>query len=105
LLLGALASPEQARLVPRLEAFVAAIVGYVDHVVDAVSARVIGATSRIGEARRRHRVEADTSDRFVEQLLGLKLDQPAYDRGRAFVDGVIERSPESLPLLWRSVRE
>lgn len=105
LLLGAMTSSEQQRLLPRLDALVAVIVGYVDHAVDTVTARVIGATNRIGEARRRHRVEAGPSDRFVERLLGLRLDQPAYDRGRAFVNGVLERAPASLDRLWHSPRE
>ena len=50
---------------------------------------------------RRHRVEASASDRFVERLLGLELTQDHFDRGRAFVDGVVERAgPDIIERLW-----
>ena len=52
---------------------------------------------------RRRRVEAAASDRFVERLLGLELTQDHFDRGRAFVDGVVERAGrEGLDRLWSS---
>ena len=60
---------------------------------------------QLSEALRRRRVEADASDRFVEQLLGLELTQASYDRGSAFVEGVVERAgPEGLEPLWASAR-
>ena len=57
----------------------------------------------VTEAIRRRRVEASTSDRFVERLFGLELTQDRYDRGAAFVDGVVERAgTEAIERLWRS---
>jgi uncharacterized protein (DUF2342 family) len=57
------------------------------------------------EALRRRRVEASSVDRFVEQLLGLGLTQTHYDRGAAFVDGVVERAgQDGLSRLWESER-
>ena len=101
-LLGAMQSPEQLALVPRLDALVAVIVGYVDHVLDVSAVRLIGSSSQIAEAARRHRVEADQSDAFVARLLGLTLTQAAVDRGAAFVDGVVERAgEEALTRLWQ----
>ncbi len=101
-LLGAMQSPEQLALVPRLDALVAVIVGYVDHVLDVSAGRLIGSSSQIAEAARRHRVEADQSDAFVARLLGLTLTQAAVDRGAAFVDGVVERAGEDgLARLWQ----
>src|SRR3546814_14120173 len=47
------------------------------------------------EAPRRRRVEAAESDRFVERLFGLELAQSTYDRGAAFVEGVLERAGEA----------
>src|SRR6478736_1133695 len=53
-LLGAVQSPEQRELQPSLDAAAAAVVGYVDYVVDGVSVRVIGGDAlRIAEAVRR----------------------------------------------------
>lgn len=96
LLLGAVESPEQAQLAPRLDAAVAAIVGYVDYMVDAVSARVIGGDAlRIAEAVRRRRVEASPDDMFIERLLGLKLTAEQVQRGKNFVSGVVDRVGET----------
>jgi putative hydrolase len=104
-LLGAIRSPEQLHLLPRLQALVAVVAGVVDWVMDQVGSSLIGSYGQLTEALRRRRVEADASDRFVEQLLGLELTQAAYDRGSAFVEGVVERAgPEGLEPLWAAER-
>jgi putative hydrolase len=100
--LGAITSPEQDALRPRLEALVAVVVGVVDHVLDVVGGRLIASYPMLTEALRRRRVEAGEADRFVERLFGLELGQGTYDRGEAFVQGVIERAgPDGLQRLWR----
>lgn len=100
-LLGAVQSPAQLELLPRLEALVTTIVGYVDHVMDRVGGRLIGSYDMVTEALRRRRVTADESDRFVERLLGLELTQAQYERGEGFVTGVVERAGiEGLDRLW-----
>ncbi len=102
-LLGAIQSDEQRALLPRLEALVAVVVGVVDHVMDEVGAKLISSYGMLTEALRRRRVETGEADRFVERLLGLELTQAVYDRGSAFVDGVIERAgPDGLARLWQS---
>lgn len=104
-LLGAVRSERQKQLLPQLEALVSVVVGYVDRVMDVVGARVLGSGGRLAEAVRRDRVEAGDADRFVERLLGLELGQATYDRGVAFVDGVVERAGEGgLDRLWESER-
>jgi putative hydrolase len=105
MLLGAIQSPAQRELLPGFEALVAAIAGYVDHVVDVASQNLLQNHGMLAEAVRRRRVEADPSDRFVEKLFGLELTQAAYDRGNAFVAGVVERAGEDgLGRLWESER-
>ncbi len=92
ILLGAVESPAQAALKPQLDAAMAAVIGYIDVVVDTVSMRLIGGDAqRISEAVRRRRVESSPDDIFVERLLGLHLTRQQVERGRAFVDGVFER--------------
>lgn len=91
-LLGVVRSPAQEALLPQLTAVLAAIAGYVDHTMDRIGTDLIGSYDRVSEALRRHRVEASASDRFVERLLGLELDQSQYDRGAAFAAGVVERA-------------
>ncbi len=101
-LLGAIQSNEQRALLPHLEALVAVVVGVVDHVMDEVGAKLIGSYGMLTEALRRRRVETGEADRFVERLLGLELTQAVYDRGSAFVAGVVERAgPEGLARLWQ----
>jgi putative hydrolase len=105
-LLGAIQSPAQRDLLPRLEALVAVIVGYVDHVMDEIGQGLIGSYDMVTEAMRRRRVTADPSDRFVERLLGLELTQAQYERGSAFIEGAVDRvGPEALDRLWLSDRE
>jgi len=105
-LLGAIQSPAQRELLPRLEALVAVIVGYVDHLMDEIGQGLIGSYDRVTEAMRRRRVTADPSDRFVERLLGLELTQAQYERGSAFVEGVVERAGrDALDRLWGTERE
>ena len=104
-LLGAMRTAEQEAVVPQLDALVAVIVGYADHVIDVVGGRLLGSFGMLAEALRRQRVEADPSDRFVEELLGLSLGTAQVERGAAFVKGVLERAGETgLARLWTSAR-
>ena len=101
LILGAITSPEQEALRPRLEALVAVVVGVVDHVLDVVGEKLIPSYPMLTEALRRRRVEAGEADRFVERLFGLELGQATYERGSTFVEGVVERAgEEGLRRLW-----
>jgi len=101
-LLGAVRSPEQIAMAPVLDAATAAVVGYVDYMVDAVAARLIGGDAlRIAEAVRRRRVEASAEDVFIERLLGLHLTAVQVQRGKAFVAGVVDRAGEGvLPTMF-----
>ena len=73
----------------------------VDHIVDVVGSDLITGYPQLTEALRRRRVEAAAADRFVERLFGLELTQATYDRGSAFVRGVLEREDEAgLRRLW-----
>lgn len=92
ILLGAVSSEEQREMEPRLDAAVAAVVGFTDWIVDAVSVRVVGGSAlRIAEAVRRQRVEQSPSDVFVHRLLGIRLDEEQVHSGKQFVQGVVDR--------------
>ena len=89
---------------PELTSLVAAISGYVDHVMDEIGTSLIGSYPMLTEALRRRRVEADVSDRFVERILGLELDREQYDRGTEFVAGIVDRAgSEGLQRLFSAV--
>lgn len=93
-LLDAVRSPEQEALQPELTALVAAVTGYADHVTDSIGSTLIGPYGQLREALHRHRSETNASDRLSERMLGLELGQAQYDRGAAFVAGVLERAGE-----------
>jgi putative hydrolase len=91
-LLGAQRSAAQERVAPILDAAIAGVVGYIDHYVDRVTARILGQASPIGEAVRRRRV-AQSGDRvFVERLLGVDLTSEQVERAQQFIAGVLERA-------------
>ena len=92
LLLGAVISPEQEGLRPRLDALLACTVGLVDWIVDAVTQRLLGGAPAVTEALRRRRIESSPSDKFVEHLLGVQHTRATVERGRAFIRGIVERS-------------
>ena len=101
--LGAVRSSRQQEILPWLDGLVSVLAAYVDHVMDDVGHGLIGSYAQITEAVRRRRVEASSEDRFVERLLGLELTQDHYDRGAAFIAGVIERAGKpGLERLWSS---
>ena len=100
-LLGAMQSDHQRELMPKIEAIVATIEGYVDWVLDSIGTRLIPEYTRATEALRRRRVEAGPASRFVERLFGLELSQATFDRGSAFVDGIVARAgTDALNQLW-----
>ncbi|HEX2064023.1 MAG TPA: zinc-dependent metalloprotease [Acidimicrobiales bacterium] len=105
-LLGAIQTPEQQTVRQQLAALVAAVEGYVDHVLDTVGRKLIGSYGPLTEALRRRRVEGTDGSRFVERLFGLELGRAQFERGAAFVSGVVDRAGEDgLSRLWRSERE
>jgi putative hydrolase len=100
-LLGAMSTPKQEEARNELLRLVTVITGWVDHTVAMCSNRLLG-HDRIGEALRRRRLESGPGERMLEQLLGIRCDRSAVERGAAFVRGVVERDPDQLQQLWTS---
>ena len=90
--LGAMQSPAQAAPREELQRLTAVLDGYADLVVARIGQRLIPTFDRIHEAKKRHRVERGEAERFIETLLGLKLERAHYERGQSFVEGVVERA-------------
>ena len=98
-------SPENKRAAAELMAVVAALLGYVEHVLDMAAARLLGGRGAIAEAWRRRQVDREANDRAAELMLGLDLSPAQVDRGADFVRGVLERAGEDgLAQLWSSAR-
>jgi len=104
LLLGAVRSPEQSEIQPRLDAMLGLVIGWSDHMTDTIGSMVLGNPTRIAEAVRRQRIEAGDETVFVEKLLGLHLNRRQVERGRHFVNGILERSgAEGMRALYKGV--
>ena len=75
--------------------------------MDAVGAGLIGGYGQLTEALRRRRVEDEgLATASSSSSSASSSRQSAYDRGAAFVAGVVERAgPEALERLWTSDRE
>jgi putative hydrolase len=102
-LLGAMRSPRQDEPRRQLQLLTAVLEGYADSVLERVGERLIPSFGQIHEAMQRHRVERGEAERFIEDLLGLKLERRHYEQGEAFCRGVIERAgPEGLNRLWEA---
>jgi len=98
-------SPMRRSAADELLAVVAALLGYVEHVLDLAATRLLGGRGAIAEAWRRRQVDRESSDRAAELMLGLDLGPAQIDRGADFVRGVFERAgDEGLARLWSSPR-
>jgi putative hydrolase len=94
-------SPARRRAAEDLLAVVAALLGYVEHILDLAAIRLLGGRGAITEAWRRRQVDRESSDRAAELMLGLDLGPTQIDRGAAFVRGVFARAgDEGLARLW-----
>ena len=102
-LISSLRSPAQQMLMSQIAALVAALEGYVDHIVDVVGKRLVGPDARVSDAVRTRRAEQHAADPIAEALFGLDLSTALFERGWRFVNGVIERvGEEGLARLWHS---
>lgn len=105
-LLDEMQSDEQRRLQVPLQALLAVVTGYVDHVLDTVGRRLIEGYEPITEALRRRRLEDHGGSRALGRLFGVELGAEGYERGATFVRGVIERAGEdALARLWGTPSE
>lgn len=104
-LLGAMQSERQHEILERVQGLTMVLEGYADVVVERLGGRLLNDFPRVHEAMQRHHLERGEAERFIEQLLGLRLDRDHYERGERFCRGVIERAGmDGLNRLWESER-
>ena len=85
-------SSEQRGIMRRLQATMAVVEGYSEHVMDAVGADVLPGYERMREAMDRRRQSRSAPQRILERLLGLELKMRQYVVGKRFCDAVVESS-------------
>jgi putative hydrolase len=100
-LLSDLISPEQRNLSSALTAQTTALGAYVDHVTARIAESLTSSPAALGEAWYRYRTQEGKGEQAFAGLFGLDVGRDEVDRGRAFVQGVVERKgDDALSRLW-----
>jgi len=85
----------------RVQAFMAVLEGYAEHVMDAVGATVLDDLPALREAMSKRRRDRSGLMRILERMLGMELKLRQYEQGKAFCDGVVARGGiEALNRVW-----
>jgi coenzyme F420 biosynthesis associated uncharacterized protein len=101
---------EQRDLMDRMQAAMAVIEGYSEHVMDAIAADAIPDHERLRVAMDARRRSRSAPERVIERLLGLNIKLQQYELGKRFCDAVAGQAgieglnrvwgaPEALPTL------
>ena len=95
--------PEGRALLDRMQATMALIEGYAEHVMDAVGADVLPDLPGMRTAMERRRRDRSGLLRVLERLIGLDLKLRQYELGKAFCDEVVDRAGiDGLNRAWRA---
>jgi coenzyme F420 biosynthesis associated uncharacterized protein len=87
----------------RVQAFMAVLEGYAEHVMDAVGADVLDDLPSLRSALQRRRRDRSGLLKVLERLIGMDLKLRQYEQGKAFCDGVVARGGiEGLNRVWRA---
>lgn len=109
-LAGLAVGPERRALLDRMQAFMAVLEGYAEHVMDAVGAEVLPDLPGLRAALDRRRRDRSGLLKVLERLIGLDRKMRQYEQGKAFCDAVVARggidalnrvwaAPEALPTI------
>src|SRR4051794_313435 len=93
--------PERRELFDRMQALMAVLEGYAEHVMDAVGGDVLDDLAGMRGALDRRRRERTGFMRVFERLIGMDLKLRQYEQGKRFCDGVVARAGiEGLNRVW-----
>ena len=92
---------EQRELLGEMQAVMAVIEGYAEHVMDALGGHLLPEYEGLRMAMTRRRRSRSAPERIIERLLGLDFKLRQYELGKTFCDGVAERGGiEALNRVW-----
>jgi coenzyme F420 biosynthesis associated uncharacterized protein len=95
--------PEQRARLEEMQAFMAVLEGYAEHVMDAVGAEVLPRLPELREAMDARRRDRTGLLRLLERLIGLDMKLKQYELGKAFCDAVVaEGGIDALNRVWRA---
>jgi coenzyme F420 biosynthesis associated uncharacterized protein len=84
--------PQRRAQLNRVQAFMAVLEGYAEHVMDAVGAQVLDDLPSLRSALQRRRRDRSGLLKVLERLIGMDLKMRQYEQGKAFCDGVVARA-------------
>jgi coenzyme F420 biosynthesis associated uncharacterized protein len=90
-LVSLVTTPAQRGMLDRMQATMAVLEGYAEHVMDAAGAELLPSLERLRAAMDRRRASASAPARVLQRLLGLELKLRQYRLGKAFCDAVVAR--------------
>ena len=82
--------PERRAALDAMQAFMAVLEGYAEHVMDAVGAEVLPDLPQLRGALDRRRRDRSGLLRIFEKLIGMDLKLRQYEQGKKFCDAVVE---------------
>jgi coenzyme F420 biosynthesis associated uncharacterized protein len=86
-----LLGPDRRALIDRVQAFMAVLEGYAEHVMDVVGDEVLPDLPGLREGLDRRRRERSGLLRLLERLIGLEMKLRQYEQGKKFCDTVVSR--------------
>jgi coenzyme F420 biosynthesis associated uncharacterized protein len=93
--------PERREQFEGIQAFMAVIEGYAEHVMDAVGAELLDDLPAMRSALNRRRSERSGLLRLLERLIGMDMKLRQYEQGKRFCDAVVARGGiEALNRVW-----
>ena len=94
---------EQRAIMERVQAAMAVVEGYAEHVMDAVGEQALPHYAGLRDAMDRRRRSRSAPERLLQKLLGLDMKMRQYEEGKAFADAVVAaRDIGTLNRVWRS---
>ncbi|HVE67995.1 MAG TPA: zinc-dependent metalloprotease [Solirubrobacteraceae bacterium] len=109
-LISLVSTPAQRALLDRMQATMAVLEGYAEHVMDAAGPEMVPSLPKLRAAMDRRRASPSAPARLIQRLLGLEMKMRQYQLGKAFCDAVVARggiaalnrvweSPDAMPTL------
>jgi coenzyme F420 biosynthesis associated uncharacterized protein len=100
-LISLVASPSERATLERMQATMAVLEGYAEHVMDAVGAPLLPSLPRLRAALEARRRSQSAPARLLMRLLGLEMKMRQYELGKRFCDAVVrEGGIAALNRVW-----
>lgn len=102
-LTGIFTGPHQAEDLADIQAFLATVEGYVDHLLNQLDTKLMPQLPRIREAVDRRRATPSQGEVLLQKMLGIELRRPEYRTGAAFFEEIERRwGPDASLKVWAS---